>query len=34
VQSLLVNGALVVDKGALILNEGPGRPIRRDVQTR
>jgi Amidohydrolase family len=34
VQSLLVNGALVVDKGALIVNAGPGRAIRREVQTR
>jgi hypothetical protein len=34
VQSLLVNGQLVVAEGALILDAGPGRPIRRDVSKR
>jgi N-acyl-D-glutamate deacylase len=34
VQSLLVNGQLVVADGALILDAGPGRPIRRDVSKR
>lgn len=28
---VLVNGTLVVDKGELILNAGPGRPIRRSI---
>jgi len=32
VQSLVVNGELVVDGGELILAAAPGRPIRRDVQ--
>jgi N-acyl-D-glutamate deacylase len=32
VQSLLVNGELVVDQGELIVDAGPGRPIRRTVQ--
>jgi N-acyl-D-glutamate deacylase len=34
VQSLLVNGQLVVADGALITDAGPGRPIRRDVLKR
>jgi len=34
VQSLIVNGAMVVDNGALILDASPGRPIRRDVTAR
>jgi N-acyl-D-glutamate deacylase len=34
VQSLIVNGELVIDDGALILDAGPGRPIRRDAQAR
>jgi hypothetical protein len=31
VQSLIVNGELVVQEGSLILDAGPGQPIRRDV---
>jgi N-acyl-D-glutamate deacylase len=34
VQTLLVNGELVVDGGKLILDSTPGRPIRRTAQTR
>jgi N-acyl-D-glutamate deacylase len=34
VQTLLVNGELVVDVGKLILDATPGRPIRRTAQTR
>jgi hypothetical protein len=34
VQSLLVNGQLVVADGALILDAGPGQPIRREVAKR
>jgi N-acyl-D-glutamate deacylase len=34
VQSLIVNGELVIQGGDLILDAGPGRPIRRDVQAR
>jgi len=34
VQSLIVNGQLVIDEGQLILDAGPGRPIRREMQTR
>jgi len=34
VQTLVVNGELVVDGGELILAAAPGRPIRRDVQSR
>jgi len=34
VQTLLVNGELVVDGGKLILGATPGRPIRRTAQTR
>ena len=34
VQSLLVNGEVVVDGGKLVLGAAPGRPIRRAVQTR
>ena len=34
VQSLIVNGELVIEGGDLILDAGPGQPIRRDVQTR
>jgi hypothetical protein len=34
VQSLLVNGELVVADGALILDAGPGQPIRREVAKR
>jgi N-acyl-D-glutamate deacylase len=34
VQTLLVNGELVVDGGKLILDATPGRPIRRTAQTR
>jgi hypothetical protein len=33
-QSLLVNGELVVDGGELILDAAPGRPIRRTAPTR
>ena len=33
VQSLLVNGTLVVADGKLVVAAAPGRPIRRDVQT-
>jgi N-acyl-D-aspartate/D-glutamate deacylase len=33
VQSLIVNGKLVIEGGDLILDAGPGQPIRRDVQT-
>jgi N-acyl-D-glutamate deacylase len=33
VQSLLVNGELVIQEGSLILDAGPGQPIRRDVAT-
>jgi hypothetical protein len=29
-----VNGELVIEGGDLILDAGPGQPIRRDVQTR
>ena len=32
VQTLVVNGELVIESGELILDAGPGRPIRRDVQ--
>jgi N-acyl-D-glutamate deacylase len=32
VQSLLVNGELVVDGGELVLDASPGRPIRRTEQ--
>jgi len=31
VQSLLVNGELVVDRGELILDADPGQPIRRPI---
>ena len=34
VQSLLVNGELVVDGGKLVLDAAPGRPIRRTAQAR
>jgi len=34
VQSLLVNGELVVDGGELVLHAAPGRPIRRTVENR
>jgi N-acyl-D-glutamate deacylase len=34
VQSLLVNGQLVVADGALIVDAGPGQPIRREVAKR
>ncbi|MDH4338455.1 MAG: amidohydrolase family protein [Candidatus Krumholzibacteria bacterium] len=34
VQSLLVNGQLVVADGALITDAGPGRPIRRDARAK
>ena len=34
VQSLLVNGELVVDGGKLVLDAAPGRPIRRTALAR
>ena len=34
VKSLLVDGTLVVADGKLVVDAGPGRPIRRAVQTR
>jgi N-acyl-D-glutamate deacylase len=34
VQSLIVNGELVVAEGELLVDAGPGQPIRRDVSTR
>jgi N-acyl-D-glutamate deacylase len=34
VQSLLVNGELVVDEGELVLDAAPGRAIRRTAQAR
>jgi N-acyl-D-glutamate deacylase len=34
VQSVLVNGELVVDGGELVLDAAPGRPIRRTAQAR
>jgi len=34
VQSLLVNGELVVDAGELVLDAAAGQPIRRAVQTK
>jgi hypothetical protein len=34
VQSLLVNGELVVDGGELVLDAAPGRPIRRTAPAR
>jgi len=34
VESLLVNGELVVDGGVLVLDAAPGRPIRRTVENR
>jgi N-acyl-D-glutamate deacylase len=34
VQSLIVNGELVVQEGSLILDAGPGQPIRRVASTR
>jgi hypothetical protein len=34
VQSLIVNGELVIDGGDLILDAGPGQPIRREVHAR
>jgi N-acyl-D-glutamate deacylase len=34
VQSLIVNGELVIEGGDLILDAGPGQPIRRPVKTR
>ena len=34
VQSVLVNGELVVDEGELVLDAAPGRPIRRTAPAR
>jgi len=34
VQSLVVNGELVVDSGKLVLDAAPGRPIRRTMQSK